>query len=114
VDHIVDKDAADTATRCLWNVEYLDSRLGRPNWRQLDREPLRNGPAIENKKVQGEHRERVCSGIGDHEIGAATAALLLKLVEFDANRFWRFSSTRQRPAEERESKGPSCAAGGTP
>ena len=43
---IVDKDAADSAARCLQNVEHLDNGLGRPDWRQLDREPPRNGPAI--------------------------------------------------------------------
>jgi hypothetical protein len=104
----------DSAARCLRNVEHLDNSFGRPNWRQLDREPPRDGPVIENEKVQGERRERVCSGIGDHEIGAAIAALLLKLVELDANRFWRFSSTRQRPTADRESKDPAGAAGGTP
>ena len=79
--HIVDKDAADSAARGLWNVEHLDMSLGRPNWRQLDREPPRDSPTIENHKVQGERRERVRSGIGDHKIGAATATLLLKLVD---------------------------------
>ena len=110
--HIVEKDVADSAARGLWNVEHLDMSLGRPNWRQLDREPPHDSPAIKNNQVQGERRERVCSGIGDDEIGAATAALLLKLVEFDINRFWRFSSTWKRPAREREGKDPGRAAGG--
>src|SRR5215831_17248051 len=64
--------------------------FGRPYWRQLDREPPRNGPAgIENDQVQCERRKRVGSGIGDDEIGPATAALLLKFVELEADRFWR-------------------------
>ena len=84
--HIVNKDAADRAAHGLWNVEHLDLSLGRPNWRQLDREPPRDSPTIENHKVQGERRERVRSGIGDHKIGAATATLLLKLVELFTDR----------------------------
>ena len=112
--HIVDKDAANSAARCLCNVEHLDTSFGRPNWRQLDREPPHYGPAIKNNKVQCERRERVGSGIGDYEIGAATAGLLLKLVEFDVNRFWWFCSTRKRPAAEHESKDLGRAPGGAP
>ena len=86
--HIVNEDAADCAARCLRNVENLDDSFGRPYWRQFDREPPRNGPAgIENDQVQCERRKRVDSGIGDDEIGAATAALLLKFVELKADRF---------------------------
>src|SRR5262249_36252189 len=87
--------------------------FGRPYWRQLYREPPRNRPAgIENDQVQCERRKRVGSGIGDDEIGTATVALLLKLVELKADRFWRLSPTREHPAAERERNDPDRAYGG--
>src|SRR5271156_1524092 len=105
MQHLVDQNAADRAARCFGDIEYLDHGLIRAHGGDIDGEPARDrAAAVEQDQVERETRERGRPGIGDDEIGAAISALLLKLVELKANRFWRFGPCWRRPPAERERK----------
>src|SRR4029077_21250382 len=105
-DHIVDENAADAAARGFLDVEHLDAGLLRPQRSYIDRQPVHDRPAaVEDDKVECEAREFGRFWVGDDEIGAAIAALILETVELEPDRRRWFGGTRRRPTKQRRPDG---------
>ena len=78
------------------------STTDRRTLRCVDGQPAHDRPAaIEDDEVERKARELGRSRVGDHEIGAAIAALIFETIELDPNRRRRFGAGRCRPTKQR-------------